>query len=236
MEAMNLLHEDIDKSEVSCEVVPIYEGEGADKKLVKKDLYISGPFLQGNIKNKNGRVYPTEMLGESIKSFYDKRMQRGVGAPGELNHPQGVDINLERVSHYITELSMDGNNGIGKAKIASTPCGVIARNLLDDGMILGVSTRGLGNVEERDGNKIVSGFDLVTVDIVHDPSAPDAFVESIMESLKYYASNETSDIKLATSVEELLESIKTGLGVLPTKSEERKIKMFDVVNSALNRL
>jgi hypothetical protein len=163
-------------------------------------------------------------------------MTRGVGAPGELNHPQGVDINLERVSHYITELSMDGNNGIGKAKIASTPCGCIARNLLEDGMTLGVSTRGLGNVEEREGKKLVSGFDLVTVDIVSDPSAPDAFVESIMEGLKYYKNNETNEVKLITTIEEILENVRHGLTVLPTKTEERKIKMFDVVNAALNKL
>jgi hypothetical protein len=233
---MDLLKEYHDYKEMSCEVVPIYEGEGENRKLVKKDLFISGPFLQGNLLNKNGRWYPTDMLGESVKSFYDKRMKRGVGAPGELNHPQGVDINLERVSHYITDLTMDGNNGIGKAKIASTPCGCIARNLLEDGMTLGVSTRGLGNVEEKQGKKWVSGFDLVTVDIVADPSAPDAFVESVMESLKYYANNETNEISVKSSIEEILEAVKTKLCVLPTKTDERKATMFDIVNSALNKL
>jgi hypothetical protein len=236
MEQMNLLQEYHDYKEMSFEKVPVYEGTGEDKKLVKKDLYITGPFLQGNKLNKNGRVYPTDMLGESIKSFYDKKMKRGIGAPGELNHPQGVDINLERVSHYITELTMDGDNGMGKAKIATTPCGSIARCLLEDGMTLGVSTRGLGNVEERNGQKMVSGFDLVTVDIVSDPSAPDAFVESIMEGLRYYKNNETNEVKLITTIEEILENVRHGLTVLPTKTEERKIKMFDVVNAALNKL
>ena len=233
---MNLLKEYHDYKEMSIITTPIYEGEGDDKKLVKKDLYITGPFLQGNVLNKNGRVYPTDMLSESIKNFHNKRMTRGVGAPGELNHPQGVDINLERVSHYITELNLDGDNGLGKAKIASTPCGTIARNLLEDGMVLGVSTRGLGNVEEKNGKKLVSNFDLVTVDIVSDTSAPDAFVESVMESLQYYANNETNEITLATNIMQLLESMKNNLSVLPSKSEDRKNKLFDIVNSAISRL
>lgn len=234
--AMKLLNEYHDYKEMAVETNIIYEGEGDNKRVAKKDLFIVGPFLQGNILNKNGRIYPTDMLGESINNFHNKRMTRGVGAPGELNHPQGVDINLERVSHYITELKLDGDNGIGKAKIASTPCGTIARNLLEDGMVLGVSTRGLGNVDEKNGKKIVSNFDLVTVDVVHEPSAPDAFVESVMESLRYYANTETNDIVLATNIMQLLESIKSNLNVLPTRSQDRKNKLFTIVNNAISKL
>lgn len=217
---------------IESEIITEGTGENA---VQKKRQYITGPFLQGNVLNKNGRVYPTEMLGETIKNFHSKRMGRGVGAPGELNHPNGVDVNLERVSHYITELKMDGDTGIGKAMIASTPVGRVAQNLLDDGLILGVSTRGLGNVEEVNEKKMVSNFDLVTVDIVNDPSAPDAFVESIMESINYYVANPTSG-QNTDKIMQLLESIKSSLTTLPTKTEEKKATLFDIANKAIERL
>ena len=142
-----------------------------------------------------------EFIAQKTREFYiqkfveSKIKPSAIGAMGELNHPMGVDINLDRVSHYITELKMDGNNGMGKAKIATTPTGQIAKALLNDGARLGVSTRGLGKLSEEAGAKKVSDYELVTVDLVGDPSAPDAYVESVMEGLRYYIDENNGEIK-----------------------------------------
>lgn len=230
MEKYQFLKENIDRKEVSI-VKEDVDASG------EKKLYITGPFLQGNVLNKNGRVYPTEMLAMSVEKFMAKK--KGVGIPGELNHPMGVEINLDRISHYITELKMDGNNGIGKALIASTDKGRHAAALINDGMVLGVSTRGLGKLSEsKKGEKVVSEFDLVTVDLVADPSAPDAYVESLMESLQYYI-KENGEAVLANNVDELLDSVKKGLSKMPKKTEEKRMTYFESINrflDALNRV
>jgi hypothetical protein len=207
--------------------------EGTDR----KDLYIQGPFLQGDIKNRNGRIYPAPMLGKAVEDFMKTKV-RGVGVPGELNHPQSsIQIDLERVSHYITQLTMQGSDGIGKAKIATTPTGMIARALIDDGMTLGVSTRGVGKLDEDNGEgAVVSEFELVTIDIVADPSAPNAFVQAVMEGLHYYVDSDTKDIQVATTIEEMLQNMAKNLETLPKKTEAKNDKIFQNISNILNSL
>jgi len=152
----------------------------------KKDLYISGPFMMAEVKNKNGRMYPKNILFNEVNR-YDKDYVQKNRAFGELGHPEGPGINLERVSHMITELYTVGNNVMGKAKIMDTPYGQIVKNLINNGAQLGVSSRGLGSLEEKNGVKVVKDdFYLATAaDIVADPSAPDAFVQGIMENKEW---------------------------------------------------
>lgn len=144
-----------------------------------KNHYLNGIFMQAELQNGNGRVYPLAEITAAV-DFAQKRIQEGMFIAGELNHPNDLQINLERVSHVITELRMDGNNAVGKMKLLNTPMGVIAKNLLDGGLKLGVSSRGSGSVTEGK----VSGFQFLTVDIVSTPSAPDAYPQSIRESLE----------------------------------------------------
>ena len=156
----------------------------------KKDYFIQGVFMQSEIKNRNGRVYPKNIMEKEVNR-YRKDFIEQKRAFGELGHPEGPTINLDRVSHLITELNADGNNFIGKAKILSTTNGQIVRNLIDDGAKLGVSSRGLGSLEQKGDAQYVKGdFQLATAaDIVADPSAPEAFVEGIMEGVEWIYEN-----------------------------------------------
>ena len=153
-----------------------------------KNYFIEGVFMQGEIKNRNGRMYPIGTLLKEVKR-YNKEYVEQNRAYGELGHPQGPTINLERVSHMIKDLHQDGNNIMGKAKIMiETPMGKIVKNLMDEGAKLGVSSRGMGTLKQgKDGTNIVSSdFQLATAaDIVADPSAPDAFVEGVMEGVEW---------------------------------------------------
>ena len=144
-----------------------------------KDLFMSGLFIQGEVKNQNGRVYPKEEIQRAVESVR-QRLSKGETVLGELDHPEELQINLDRVSHIITDMHCDESDGLGKLKIIDTPMGNIARALLKAGAKLGVSSRGSGNVNESGK---VSEFDIVTVDIVAQPSAPDAYPETIYESL-----------------------------------------------------
>jgi hypothetical protein len=160
----------------------ITEGKGANKKL-----YIEGVFLQGEIKNRNGRMYPINTLAREVDRYNENFVAKG-RALGELGHPDGPTVNLDRVSHKITSLTQEGNNFIGKACILNTPMGKIASSLLDEGVMLGVSSRGVGSLQTTsEGHKIVGeDFMLATAaDIVADPSAPDAFVSGIMEGKEW---------------------------------------------------
>ena len=160
----------------------ITEGKGANKKL-----YIEGVFLQGEIKNRNGRMYPIETLRREVDRYNEQFVGKG-RALGELGHPDGPTVNLDRVSHKITSLVQEGNNFKGKAQILNTPMGKIASSLLDEGVMLGVSSRGVGSLKmTNEGHKIVGeDFMLATAaDIVADPSAPDAFVSGIMEGKEW---------------------------------------------------
>ena len=172
---MKLITETIENVEV------ITEGTGADKKL-----YIEGVFLQSEIKNRNGRMYPFSVLEKEVNRYNEEYVKTS-RALGELGHPDGPTVNLDRVSHRITELRAEGNNFIGKAQIMNTPMGNIAKSLLEDGVKLGVSSRGMGSIDKReDCNIVMDDFMLATAaDIVADPSAPDAFVNGIMEGKEW---------------------------------------------------
>ena len=144
-----------------------------------KDLYMAGLFIQGDVKNQNGRIYPKNEIAKAVESVRT-RLSKGETVMGELDHPEELQINLDRVSHIITDMHTDDSNGLGKLKIIETPMGNIAKALLKAGAKLGVSSRGSGNVNESGK---VSDFDIVTVDIVAQPSAPDAYPKTIYESL-----------------------------------------------------
>ena len=157
-----------------------------EEKNGKKLLYIEGVFLQSELKNRNGRKYPFSVLDREVKRYNEEYIQ-SKRALGELGHPDGPTINLDRVSHRITDLRAEGNNFIGKAQILDTPMGNIAKNLLGEGVQLGVSSRGMGSIQKvEDCNVVADDFMLTTAaDIVADPSAPDAFVNGIMEGKEW---------------------------------------------------
>ena len=156
----------------------------------KKNYKIKGVFMQADIKNKNGRIYPMEILQKEVKR-YNKEFINEKRAYGELGHPEGPTVNLERASHMITALYPDGKNYIGEAKVLSTPMGEIVKSLMDEGAKLGVSSRGMGSLEQKNGaNYVRDDFYLATAaDIVADPSAPNAFVEGIMEGKEWVWNN-----------------------------------------------
>ena len=177
---MKLIREEIEQVEVIVE-----------SRNGKKNLFIEGVFLQGEIKNRNGRMYPMNTLAREVGRYNENFVQKG-RALGELGHPDGPTVNLDRVSHKIVSLKESGNNFIGKAKILSTPMGKIASNLLDEGVKLGVSSRGVGSLNKTNEGYSVVGedFTLATAaDIVADPSAPDAFVQGIMEGKEWIWDN-----------------------------------------------
>lgn len=202
------------------------ESEKGDKKY-----FIEGVFLQGNLKNRNGRVYPMEILDKEA-SRYSKNFIEQKRAFGELGHPDGPTINLERVSHMITSLRKEDDNYIGKAKIMDTPYGKIVKNLIDEGAKLGVSSRGIGSLEEKSGiNYVKDDFQLATAaDIVADPSAPDAFVNGILEGKEwvYQAGLLVTKNTLAAEemVEEAQKEVRKIRSVDPRRIEEKAVKAF----------
>ena len=180
MDTVKLISEAVEEVEYITE-----EKDGGEK-----SYKIRGIFMQADIKNRNGRVYPMEVLDEEVKK-YNKNFIQQNRAFGELGHPDGPTVNLERVSHMITSLKPDGKNFIGEAKIMDTPMGKIVKNLMDEGAKLGVSSRGMGSLRQKGGANVVSDdFYLATAaDIVADPSAPNAFVEGIMEGKEWVWNN-----------------------------------------------
>lgn len=187
----------------------------------QKEYFIEGVFMQAEIKNRNGRVYPKEVMQKEVKR-YNKEFVEQDRAFGELGHPEGPTINLDKVSHMITKLEEDGNNYVGRAKILSTPNGQIVRNLIDDGAKLGVSSRGLGSLEQKGGAQYVKDdFQLATAgDIVADPSAPEAFVNGIMEGVEWiYQHGKLT----AQQIDEMQTEIRTGKS---HKLEEITIKSW----------
>jgi len=161
-----------------------------EEKDGQKHLYIEGVFLQSEVKNRNGRVYPFSVLEKEVGRYNEEYVTKG-RALGELGHPDGPTVNLDRVSHRITNLKAEGNNFVGKARILDTPMGNIAKSLLGEGVKLGVSSRGMGSIDKReDANYVMDDFMLATAaDIVADPSAPDAFVNGIMEGKEWVWDN-----------------------------------------------
>jgi len=197
----------------------ITEGKGPDKKL-----YIEGVFLQGEIKNRNGRMYPIQTLCNEVKRYNENFIQKG-RALGELGHPDGPTVNLDRVSHKITSLVQEGNNFKGKACILNTPMGKIASSLLDEGVMLGVSSRGVGSLRmTNEGHKVVGeDFMLATAaDIVADPSAPDAFVQGIMEGKEWVWEGGILREKLAEQTKRRINTL-----VDQRRLEEHKLNLFN---------
>ena len=187
-----------------------------------KSYFIEGVFLQSDIRNRNGRMYPFDTLNREVSKYNENYIQKG-RALGELGHPDGPTINLDRVSHKIVSLQSEGKNFIGKAKILETPMGKIAKNLLDEGVKLGVSSRGLGSIERRgDTNIVKDDFMLSTAaDIVADPSAPDAFVEGIMEGREWIWNNGMLE-------EKVINSYKRAINKSSSNSlNERKLQVFE---------
>lgn len=187
----------------------------------QKEYFIEGIFMQSEIKNRNGRVYPKDVMEKEVNRYVKEFVEKD-RAFGELGHPEGPTINLDKVSHMITKLEEDGNNYVGRAKILSTPNGQIVRNLIDDGAKLGVSSRGLGSLEQKNGAQVVKAdFQLATAgDIVADPSAPEAFVEGIMEGVEWIYEN---GILRAQEVEQMKKEIQVAK---LNELEETKLKVW----------
>ena len=187
----------------------------------KRNTFIEGVFLQGEITNRNGRRYPIQTLAREVDKYNENFVKSG-RALGELGHPDGPTINLDRASHLITSLRQEGNNFVGKARLLETPMGKIAKQLLDEGVKLGVSSRGLGSIKEENGVKVVGeDFMLATAaDIVADPSAPDAFVNGIMEGKEWVLAG-------GAIHESKIEQIKKRIDNAAARQlEERKISAF----------
>ena len=189
-----------------------------------KSYKIKGVFMQGNIKNRNGRVYPTDVLEQEIKRYDDKFIQKN-RAYGELGHPEGPTVNLDRVSHMVTSLDRDGDNFIGEAKIMNTPMGKIVKNIMDEGGTLGVSSRGMGSLEQKNGaNYVKKDFMLAAAaDIVADPSAPNAFVQGIMEGKEWVWDN---GIIKEQDVSEIQEQIERETRQRKAKTEAHAFENF----------
>ena len=187
----------------------------------KKDYKIKGVFMQADIKNRNGRIYPVETLAKEVRR-YTKEFIEKKRAFGELGHPDGPTVNLERVSHMITSLKPEGKNFIGEAKVMDTPYGKIVKNLIDEGAVLGVSSRGMGSINQQGGRNLVGkDFYLATAaDIVADPSAPDAFVEGIMEGKEWVWDN---GVLKSVTVEQYKSEIEKAKR---TELAEKKSKIF----------
>lgn len=208
---MRLIAEEINTVDFLCE-----ENEG------KKNYFIEGIFLQAELKNRNNRMYPLKTLSKEVAKYTENYIQKG-RALGELGHPDGPSINLDKVSHKIMSLKEDGNNFIGKAKLLETPMGKIAKSLLDEGVKLGVSSRGMGSIrKEENCNVVMDDFMLATAaDIVADPSAPDAFVDGIMEGKEWVWDN-------GVLKESTVAQIKTEIDhATLINLQERKVSAFE---------
>jgi len=200
-----------------------YVTETLDEATGKRKFMIEGVFMQGDIKNRNGRVYPAEVLDKEVQRYNESYVTKN-RAYGELGHPSGPTINLERVSHMITELKRDGSNFMGKAKIMTeTPYGAIVKSLMEEGAQLGVSSRGMGSLKQRNGvAEVQNDFYLATAaDIVADPSAPDAFVNGIMESKEWVWDN---GIIREAQIADYEKEVKTASR---QELEEAKLRVFE---------
>ena len=186
-----------------------------DEKTGKKKLIIEGIFMQADQKNRNGRIYTKEVLEKALDKYKNEQVSKG-RAVGELNHPGGPTINLDKVSHKITELNFEGKNVIGKATVLNTPMGQIAQGLIEGGVLLGVSSRGMGSLETRNGiNYVKPDFMLNAVDIVQDPSAPDAYVNGIMEGVEWILEN-------GTFKRQEIEKLETEIKLAPSPAKQMK--------------
>ena len=197
----------------------ITEGKGA-----KKKMYIEGVFLQGDIKNRNGRMYPVNTLAKEVGRYNESFVKKG-RALGELGHPEGPTVNLDRVSHKIVSLTQEGNNFKGKAQLLDTPMGKIAKSLIGEGVTLGVSSRGVGSLKENSNGCKVVGEDFMlatAADIVADPSAPDAFVSGIMEGKEWVWEGGILRESLASQTKKHINTL-----VDQKRLEEHKLNLFN---------
>ena len=216
---MKLITETVENVQLVCE-----ESNG------KKDYFIEGVFMQAEKKNKNCIVYPKETLMGEVSRYVKEYVNKN-RAMGELGHPDGPTVNLERVSHLIKELRVEGSDVYGKAKIMDTPYGKIVKNLIDEGTNLGVSSRGMGSLKNKNGiNEVQKDFMLAAVDIVSDPSAPDAFVEGIMEGKEWVWDN---GIIKAVEIEEYKKSIERAS---VRELQEAKVNAFEKFLSGLRNI
>lgn len=199
----------------------------------QKNLFITGVFMVSEEPNKNGRIYPKGVMEAEVKRYMEEAVAKN-RAYGELGHPQGPAINLDRVSHMIKELRMDGNVVIGKAQITNTPMGNIVKGLMESGANLGISSRGLGSLKENKNGimEVQNDFRLATAgDIVADPSAPGAFVKGIMENVEYYY-----DITKGTWIQEKVEPIRESMRKLSVRElNEKKLQYFETFLAGLTR-
>lgn len=196
----------------------------------KKTLVIEGVFMQADSKNRNGRIYPKSILEKAVEKYVTEQVNTG-RAVGELNHPEGPTINLDKVSHKITDLHFEGSNVVGKASILQTPMGKIVEGLLEGGVKLGVSSRGMGSLVQKNGvMQVKDDFMLSTVDIVQDPSAPEAFVNGIMEGVDWVWNN---GVLCAQQIEEIETEIKEAKNMSSANVEIKAFKNFlsKLVNS-----
>jgi hypothetical protein len=194
-----------------------------DKKTGKKNYAIQGIFAQAETKNRNGRIYPMPIMEKALGKYVDTQVSKG-RAVGELNHPEGPTVNLDRVSHKIDDLHFEGNNVMGKASILDTPMGQVVKGLLDGGVTFGVSTRGMGSLKNN-GNAMIVNDDYIlnAVDIVQDPSAPSAFVNGIMEGVEWVWNN---GIIESRTVEKMETEIKKAPRANLYETEVREFKNF----------
>ena len=195
----------------------------ADEKTGKKNYKIQGIFAQANVKNRNGRIYPKPIMEKALGRYIDTQVSKG-RAVGELNHPEGPTVNLDRVSHKIDKLEFDGNDVVGKASILETPMGQVVKGLLDGGVTFGVSTRGMGSLKQN-GNTMVVNDDylLNAIDIVQDPSAPSAFVNGIMEGVEWVWNN---GIIEARTIEQMETEIRRAPRTDLYETQVREFKNF----------
>ena len=188
-----------------------------------KNYVIEGIFIQTESKNRNGRIYPKPIMESAVDKYVTEQVSKK-RAVGELNHPEGPTVNLDKVSHLITDLKFEGNDVVGKAQILDTPMGKIVKGLLDGGVQLGVSTRGMGSLEQKNGAMYVKDdFILNTVDIVQDPSAPDAFVNGIMEGVDWVWNNGILEPQI---IEDIETEIKTAPKAFRPEVQIREFKNF----------
>jgi hypothetical protein len=203
----------------------------------QKTYCIQGPFVQCNKKNGNKRIYPLELMQQCIGSYVKERMNpnQGFRSFGELGHPEGVEINPDRISHYTKELQWHGDDCIGKAEILDTPMGRIVMTILDKKLRLATSTRGIGGLddkENRDGSKNVIKYLMIASDIVIDPSAPQGFVEGILENKKFIIKDENQNQRIVECIDNMEQSVIS----LPRKSDFRKETFYQALKKFLNEI
>ena len=202
-----------------------------------KNYFIEGIIMQGDIKNRNGRMYPSNVLAKEMKRYNEVYVSKN-RAYGELGHPAGPTINLDRVSHMFTELKQDGSNIVGRAKIMETPMGKIVKNLIDEGGLVGISSRGMGSIKQNKNGimEVQDDFMLATAgDIVADPSAPDAFVKGVMEGVEWIYDVASSSWQMANAFDQIEEEIRETAKVSTRELEVKAAALFEKFVRSLSK-